>query len=142
VAFWAILITGGYPRGLFDYLAGTMRWTNRVTGYQYWMTEAYPPFSLDEEPDYPIRTRIDHPEKIARWRVLVHWILVIPHSFILYFLFLAEYVVVFLAFFAILFTAKWPRGLFDFTVGLLRWRTRVQAYQLWMTEQYPPFSLD
>src|SRR5206468_1651215 len=144
-AFFAILITGRYPPGLFNFLAGLYRWTNRITGYQYWMTEAYPPFSLGEEPDYPIRTRVDYPPegRIARWRPLVHWLLVIPHEIIIYFLFIAEYIVVLVAFFAIVFTRKWPRGMFDFTVGIVRWRTRVQAYgSTWMTEQYPPFSLD
>jgi hypothetical protein len=143
-AFFAILITGKYPPGLFNFLAGIYRWSNRVTGYTYWMTEQYPPFSLGEEPQYPVRTRIDYPEQgIARWRPLVHWILVIPHEIIIYFLFIAEYIVVLVAFFAILFTRQWPRGMFDFTVGIVRWRARVQAYgSTWMTEQYPPFSLD
>ena len=75
--------------------------------------------------------------------MLVHWILAIPHQIILYFLFIAEIVVVFIVFFAILFTRKWPRGMFDFTVGIMRWRSRVNAYAImWTTEQYPPFSLD
>jgi len=143
-AFFAILFTGKYPRGIFNFLAGSVHWTNRVTGYQYWMTERYPPFSLDPAPDYPVRTRIDYPEEgIARWRVLVHWLLAIPHFIVISFLFLAEYVVIVITFFSILFTRKWPRSMFDFTVGIIRWRTRANAYgYLWMTEQYPPFSLE
>jgi hypothetical protein len=141
-AFFAILFTGRYPRALFDFLAGVFRWNNRILGYQYWMTQQYPPFSLDEEPGYPVRTRYDYPEKIARWRPLVHWILAIPHIIVLYFLFIAEGVVIFITFFVIVFTRQWPRSLFDFTVGILRWRTRVGAYTAWMTEEYPPFSLD
>jgi hypothetical protein len=144
-AFFAILVTGRYPEGLFNFLAGTLHWGNRVNGYTYWMTEQYPPFSLGPEPEYPVRTRIDYPPdgKIARWRPLVHWLLVIPHTIIIYFLFIAEYIVILIAFFAILFTRQWPRSMFDFTVGIMRWRTRVNAYgSLWMTEQYPPFSLE
>jgi Inner membrane component of T3SS, cytoplasmic domain/Domain of unknown function (DUF4389) len=142
-AFFAILITGKYPEGMFNYLAGTLHWGNRVTGFQYWMTEQYPPFSLSPEPDYPIRTRIEYPEKIARWRPLVQGLLAIPHFIVISFLFLAEYIVILIAFFSILFTRQWPRSMFDFTVGIVRWRTRANAYgYYWMTEQYPPFSLD
>jgi hypothetical protein len=145
VVWFAILITGRYPRGMFDFLAGTMRWTNRVNAFQYWMTERYPPFSLGDEPDYPVRTRIDYPPdgRIARWRVIVQYILAIPHFIVVGFLFIAEYVVIVIAFFSILFTRKWPRSMFDFTVGIVRWRTRANAYgYFWMTEKYPPFSLD
>ena len=145
IAWFAILITGRYPQGMFNFLAGALRWTNRVNGFQYWMTERYPPFSLGDEPDYPIRTRIDYPPdgKIARWRVLVQYILAIPHFIVVSFLFLAEYIIIVIAFFAILFTRKWPRSMFDFTVGIMRWRTRANAYgYFWMTEKYPPFSLD
>jgi Inner membrane component of T3SS, cytoplasmic domain/Domain of unknown function (DUF4389) len=142
IVFFAILITGRYPQGLFNFVAGTLRWGNRVVAYEYWMTEQYPPFSLDEEPDYPVRTRFDYPEKIARWRVLVHWLLAIPHFIVIYFLFIAEGIILFIAWFAVIFTRKWPRSMFDFTVGILRWRTRLIAYTVWMTEEYPPFSLD
>jgi len=81
--------------------------------------------------------------KIARWRVLVQYILAIPHFIVVGFLFLAEYIVIIVAFFAILFTRKWPRSMFDFTVGIMRWRTRANAYgYFWMTDKYPPFSLE
>jgi hypothetical protein len=145
VVWFAILITGRYPRGMFDFMAGALRWTNRANGFQYWMTERYPPFSLGEEPDYPIRTRIDYPPdgKIARWRVIVQYILAIPHFIVVGFLFIAEWIILVIAFFSILFTRKWPRSMFDFTVGILRWRTRANAYgYFWMTEEYPPFSLE
>jgi len=145
IAWFAILFTGRYPEGMFNFLAGALKWTNRVNGFQYWMTERYPPFSLGDEPEYPIRTRIDYPPdgKIARWRVLVQYILAIPHFIVVSFLFLAEYIIIVIAFFAILFTRKWPRSMFDFTVGIMRWRTRANAYgYFWMTEKYPPFSLE
>lgn len=142
IAFFAILFTGRYPQGLFNFIAGAFRWGNRVVAYEYFMTEQYPPFTLDDEPEYPIRTRFDYPEKIARWRPLVHWLLVIPHMIVIYFLFIAEAIILFIAWFAVIFTRQWPRSMFDFTVGILRWRTRVGAYAVWMTEEYPPFSLD
>jgi hypothetical protein len=144
-AWFAILITGKYPRGIFDFIAGSVHWSNRYTGFQYWFTEQYPPFSLEAEPDYPVRTRIDYPPdgKIARWRVLVQGLLAIPHFIVIMFLFIAELVVQIIAFFSILFTRQWPRSMFDFTVGIIRWRTRAYGYgYYWFTEQYPPFSLD
>jgi hypothetical protein len=145
ITWFAILFTGKYPEGMFNFLAGALKWGNRVNGFQYWFTEDYPPFSLDDEPDYPVRTRIDYPPngKIARWRVLVHWLLAIPHFIVVAFLFIAEYIILVITFFSILFTRKWPRSMFDFTVGIIRWRTRANAYgYFWMTEEYPPFSLD
>jgi hypothetical protein len=144
-AWFAVLITGRYPPGLFNFFAGIARWANRVTAYQYFMNEQYPPFSLGDEPQYPARSRFDYPPngKIARWRPLVHWLLAFPHFIIISFLGIAEYIVIVVAFFAVLFTRRWPPGLFDFTVGLIRWRTRATAYgYAWMTEKYPPFSLE
>ena len=144
ISWFAVLITGKYPEGMFNFVSGVFKWSNRVLAYQYWMTEDYPPFTLDDSPEYPARTRYDYPPdgKIARWRPLVHWLLALPHIFVIYFLFIAESIVLFIAFFAILFTRKWPRSMFDFTVGIVRWRTRAVGYYLWMTEEYPPFSLD
>ena len=141
-AWFAILFTGRYPPGIFNFLAGTIRWGNRVNGFTWLMTEKYPPFSLDEAA-YPIRTRIQYPEGgIARWRPLVHWILVYPHTFVLFFLWIGGFFALIYAWFVILFTRRYPPGVFNYLAGLGRWATRVQAYQLWMTERYPPFSLE
>jgi hypothetical protein len=141
ISWFAVLITGRYPRGLFDFVAGTLRWSNRVTGYTYLMTEQYPPFSMGEEPQYPIRTRFQYPEKIARWRPLVHWLLAIPHLIVVYFLALAAFFAYVIVWFSIVFTRAYPPGLFNFIAGVQRWNTRVVAYYLWMTEEYPPFGL-
>jgi hypothetical protein len=143
-AFFAILFTGRYPRGLFDFLAGTMRWSFRVIGFTYLLTEAYPPFSFDEEPGYPIHVPVEYPPdgEIARWRPLVHWLLAIPHLIIVYFLAIAAFVVFIVAWFSILFTRTWPPSMFNFFAGYMRWNIRVIAYYLWMTEEYPPFSLE
>ena len=81
-AFFAVLFTGRWPRGLFDFIAGTLRWGYRVSAYVFLLTDEYPPFSLAEEPDYPVQIRIDYPEHIDNWRPLVHWLLVIPYLFV------------------------------------------------------------
>ena len=85
---------------------------------------------------------VDYDENLSRWLIFVKWLLAIPHYIVLLFLLIAAYVAVFIAFFAILFTGRYPRGLFDFVVGTVRWLIRVQAYAHWlMTDRYPPFSL-
>jgi Inner membrane component of T3SS, cytoplasmic domain/Domain of unknown function (DUF4389) len=141
-AWFAILFTRRYPPGIFNFLVGTLRWTHRVTGYSYLMTEQYPPFSLEDSP-YPIRVRVDYPQDgIARWRPLLQYIMALPHLFVLYFLGIAVALGLFVAWFAILFTRNYPPGIFNFVNGVIRWQVRVQAYIFLMTEQYPPFSLD
>jgi hypothetical protein len=140
VAFFATLLTGGYPRGLFDFLAGVLRWSWRVNGFLYLMTEEYPPFSLGEEPSYPMRLRIQPPQKIARWRPLVHWLFAIPHYVVLYLMTIGAYFVLFFAWLAVLFTRSYPPALFNYMAGYMRWQARYAVYVLWMTEEYPPFG--
>lgn len=141
VASWfAVLFTGKYPQGIHRFVTGTYRWTTRVNAYGLLMTDRYPPFSFDHDDEYPARFDIAYTEEIARWRPLVHWLLVIPYYLVAYVLVLLAYVVVFIAFFTILFTKSFPAGLFDFNVVALRWQNRSFAYYLWMTEKYPPFE--
>jgi hypothetical protein len=141
-AFFSILFTRRYPPGIFNYLAGMLRWQARLNGYLYLMTEQYPPFSLGEDP-YPIRLRIQYPENgIARWRALFQGLLAIPHFIVLGFLGFAQYFAFVIVWFSILFTRNYPPGVFNFILGCMRWQTRVSAYSLWMTEEYPPFSLE
>src|SRR6266540_2720170 len=90
---------------------------------------------------YPLRYEVEYPEQLNRWLVLIKWLLVIPHYLVLIALGIAASVVWVIAFFAILFTAGYPRGLFDFFVGVTRWNNRVTAYVLLMRDEYPPFSL-
>jgi hypothetical protein len=140
--WFSILFTRRYPPGLFNFISGAMRWGNRVSGYTYWMTEEYPPFSVDEAP-YPIRSKFTYPEGgISRWRVFFQGFLAIPQLIVLYFLGIGAYVGAVIAFFAILFTGQYPPAVFNFMVGVLRWQTRVFGYLLLMTEEYPPFSLE
>ena len=166
VAFFAILFTGRYPRGIFDFNLGVLRWTWRVLFYSYWAlgTDRYPPFSLGEEPDYPGTLHVDYPERLSHWLPLVKWLLAIPHL-ILVGLFVGGWgwgwgenwagddiwglgiaglvgILVVIAGFVLLFTGSYPRSLFDFTLGLDRWVFRVVAYVGLMRDEYPPFRLD
>jgi hypothetical protein len=140
--WFSVLFTRRYPQGLFNFISGAMRWGNRVSGYTYWMTEEYPPFSLDEAP-YPVRTSFRYPDGgISRWRVFLQGILAIPQLIVLYLLGIGAYVGQVIAFFAILFSGHYPETVFNFMVGVMRWQTRVFGYLLLMTEEYPPFSLE
>src|SRR6478672_311461 len=163
VAWVAILVTGRYPRGIFDFNVGVLRWTWRVTYYTYGGlgTDQYPPFTLDERPEFPAHLEVAFPDQLSRGLVLVKWwLLAIPH-----FLVLALFVgggwyaasgdntgpgwgggliglLVFVAAVVLLFTGTYPRSIFDLFLGLNRWALRVAAYVSLMTDVYPPFRLD
>ena len=90
---------------------------------------------------YPLRFEVDYPERLSRLLIFVKWLLIIPHSLILSPLGLAAGAVTSIAWFAILFTGRFPRGLFDFLVGVFRWTYRVNVYSSLLRDEYPPFSL-
>jgi hypothetical protein len=141
VASWfMVLFTGKYPQGIHRFVTGTFRWTTRVMAYGLLMTDRYPPFSFDHDDDYPARFDIAYTEQIARWRPLVHWLLVIPYALVAGVLLFVAYFVIVGAFFAILFTKQFPQALFDFNVVALRWQARTNAYSYWLTERYPPWQ--
>jgi uncharacterized membrane protein len=140
IAWFATLFTGRYPRSLFDFLAGVIRWSLRVAAYNLLLTDRYPPFSLADDPDYPVRVTFDHPEHIARWRPLVNWILVLPFAYAAGAVLYAAYFVSIAAWFMVVFTGRYPDGMFSFMGVALRWTARQQVFQLWMTERYPPFE--
>jgi hypothetical protein len=164
VALVAILVTGRYPRTLFDFNLGVLRWTWRVWVYGYGAlaTDRYPPFSLGAEPDYPATLDIPYPERLSRGLVLVKWwLLAIPHYLVIAFftggggfvlwqwgegwLGFDGGLVALLTLFAgvaLLFTGRYPRGIFDLVMGMNRWVLRVGAYAALMTDEYPPFRLD
>ncbi|MDQ1541534.1 MAG: hypothetical protein QOH29_2260 [Actinomycetota bacterium] len=137
-----ILFRRKYPRWWFDWNLELQRFTNRVVAYLALMDDHYP--STDEQQGvhldyvYP-----DAARDLNRWLPVVKWLLVIPHLIVLLFLWIAALVVVVLAWFAILFTGRYPRGMFGFVEGVLRWGQRVIAYAfLMVTDRYPPFSLN
>ncbi len=130
-----------YPRWWFDWLLSLSRFGARVTAYVGLLTDRYP--STDEE--QAVHLELDYPDagQLNRWLPLVKWFLAIPHYIVLILLFVAAFFVTVFAWFAILFTGRYPRGLFDFVVGVHRWSYRVTAYAfLLITDQYPPFSLN
>jgi hypothetical protein len=169
IAFFAILFTGRYPRSLFDFNVGVMRWSWRVNYYGYWAlaTDRYPPFTLAEVPDYPTHLDVAYPERLSLGLIFVKWLLAIPH-----FLVVAIFVggglwlgtraggtddawdngssaglslvglLVMIAAIVLLFTGRYPKPIYDFVVGMDRWAIRVGAYAALMTDRYPPFRLD
>ena len=136
-----ILFRRRYPRWWFDFALQFNRFTARVAAYGALLTDRYP--STVEEQS--IHLDLDYPDvekQLNRWLPLVKWFLVIPHLIVLFFLFIGAAFAVIIAWFAILFTGRYPRGLFDFVVGVGRWALRVSAYAtLLLTDRYPPFSL-
>jgi hypothetical protein len=142
IAFFAILFTKKWPRGMFDFMVQIQRWSMNTLVYALTLQrDEYPPFSGDAG-EYPVLLEIDYDENLSRWQIFLKWLFALPHLIVLVFLAIAAYVVVFIAFFAILFTGKFPRGMFDFVTGVLRWSIRVNAYGYWLlTDRYPPFSL-
>src|SRR5437764_2554171 len=137
IAAFAVLFTGRYPRSLFDFLIGVQRWSARVAAYLLLVTDRYPPFSLRDDPAYPVRVQFDYPERIARWRPFVNWILIIPFAYAAQGVMYAAYFVAIAAWCMILFKRRYPDGMFEFVVIGLRWTMRQNMYQLWMTERYP-----
>jgi len=136
-----ILFKRKYPRWWFDWNLELQRFTNRVVVYLALMDDQYP--STDDHQAVHLEYRYpDAGRELNRWLPLVKWLLVIPHLIILLFLWAAAVVVVIIAWFAIVFTGRYPRGMFDFVEGVLRWGQRVIGYAfLLVTDVYPPFSL-
>ncbi len=130
-----------YPRWWFDWNRELLRFTNRVVAYVALMDDRYPATDAEQA----VRLAVPYPDvshDLNRWLPLVKWLLALPHYVVLVFLGIAALVAVVIAWFAILFTGQYPRGLFDFVEGVLRWSNRVTAYAfLLVTDRYPPFRL-
>ncbi len=163
VALVAIVVTGRYPRGIFDFNVGVLRWTWRVDYYAIgaFATDRYPPFSLADDPDYPAHFDVQYPERLSRGLALVKWwLLAIPHYLVValfaggtgwaayhYGSLAVQFggligILAVIAGVVLLFTGSYPRSVWDFVLGMNRWVLRVAAYASLMTDEYPPFRLD
>ena len=139
-AFFVVLFTRRYPPALFQFLVGVMRWHERVTAYVLLMTDKYPAFALEHVPGDAVTLDVDYPEEgVDRWRPLVAWLLAIPYLIAAAVIGYVAEVIVFFAFFVILFTRTFPRGMFDIVVVSQRWSVRGYAYAAFMVTRYPPF---
>jgi len=155
VAYVSILFTGRYPRAIFDFNVGVLRWTWRVQYYAYGAlaTDRYPPFSLRDDPGYPARLQVEYPQRLSRGLVLVKWwLLAIPHYLVVGLFVGGTYaawhggglidILVLIAAIVVAVTGSYPEPVFDFVLGMNRWVLRVAAYAALMTDRYPPFRLD
>jgi hypothetical protein len=140
-ALLMILFRQKYPRWWFDWNRELLRFSNRVAAYLLLLDDRYP---ATDEQQY-VRLELDYPDvptELNRWLPLVKWLLALPHYVVLFVLDLGVFFAAIGAWFAILFTGRYPRAIFDFVVGVMRWTNRVSAYAFVLaTDRYPPFSL-
>jgi hypothetical protein len=143
IAWFAIVFTGRYPEGLYRGVSMALRFGTRMNGFALLMTDAFPPFGGEENPEYPVRLRIGPPlEQYNRWKTLFRIILLIPITIILYFVQIVSRAISILAWLVIVVTGKLPRGIFDVMRFTLAYEARAASYHLLVTETYPPFSPD
>src|ERR1700684_173634 len=140
----AIVFTGRYPRPLFDFNVGVLRWSWRLMNYRFPMnsTDKYPPFTLASRPGYPGDLEVDYPERLTNWAVLVKWLLAIPQILICWAMEPLLQLLCVIAPFWLLFTGTIPRGMSGLLLGIVRWRYRVAVYVSLMRDEYPPFRMD
>lgn len=144
IAFWVVLFTGRYPQSMFEFQEGLFRWNLRVTARMLNVSDGYPAFGISAGDEYT-SLEIPYPEKLSRGLLIVRTLfggiyVGIPHGFILIFRYIATYVLVFIAWWAVLFTGNFPASFHKFIVGTIRWGMRVNVYLSFMTDEYPPFS--
>ena len=145
VAGVAIGFTGRYPRTIFDFNVGVLRWSWRVMNYRFPMnsTDKFPPFTLASRPDYPGDLEVDYPEQLRSRAVLVNrWLLGFPQIVMCWAMEPALQVLCVIAAGSLLATRTIPPGMFDLLMGIIRWRYRVAVYVSLMRDEYPPFRLD
>lgn len=144
LAFWSILFTGRYPESWFEFQVKYIRWNLRVNASLFNLVDGYPKFGLNAQHE-SVEFDISYPENISRSSVLLRfffgWLyIMLPHGFVLMLLTYAVLFVNFIAFWAVLFTAEYPKSMFEFQVRYLRWSQRVSCYISYLTHEYPPFS--
>jgi preprotein translocase subunit SecG len=187
VAQVAVVINGEYPQGMFEFVAGVLRWTTRVSAFVLSLSDRYPPFTLQPVADYPVDVVVERPARSSRLYALftvvvevvyiaggitlavllarhagsgmhdggsynftgnagtglfLRQIAALPHIIVLFFLGIAVFVLWVVVQWVILFSARFPRGMFGFVAGFVRWQTRVNAYALGLSDRYPPFTLE
>lgn len=167
LAWFAILFTGRYPEVLFNFITWWLRWATRFTAYFYLLTDKYPPFSGRIELDYPVALNVETPGELSRlttflrfpviptlswstgnngsgwkwdWSFATGWPMTIPHTIVLFFLGIVAVIILILAWFAIIFTGRYPHVFFDYITWFFRWGVRVNSYAVLVTDKYPPFS--
>ncbi len=144
LAFLVVLFTGKYPKKFFNFQIGLCHWYTRLNSRLYNLSDGYPPFGINSKDD-AIEFEVTYPEKLSRGililRVLFGWIyILIPHGFLLFFRTIATMVIMLIAWFAVLFTGKYPPSMHSYVVGFLRWNMRLNLYLLFLTDKYPPFT--
>ncbi len=142
-AFFAVIVTGRFPEGIFNFLVGVGRWGARLGAYFCLLTDKYPAFSTQPQPDDTVVYDLAYPEQgVDRWRPLVQWLLILPYHLIAAILGYLVGLVTLISFFTILFTKKIPTGLFDMALNGIRWQARSNVYGAFMVTKYPPFEWD
>ncbi|MYA19980.1 MAG: DUF4389 domain-containing protein [Chloroflexi bacterium] len=139
ISFFTILFARTYPDSLYSFMVGVHRWNANLGAYILFH-DRYPPFSMGESDYEGVTFAVERPD-FNRWLVLIKWLLMIPHAIVLYFLSIIAMIAAIALVLAVLFTGRYPRGLFDFLVGVGRWNARVNAYATFLVDRYPPFSL-
>ena len=143
IAWFALMFTGRYPEGLYNFNAGYLRMVGRANSFYYLLTDEYPPFGGEDAPDYPVRIGVAPPlDKYSRVKVFFRFLIGIPVMLLLFVQALIGGVCALIAWFAILFTGRMSEGLFNPIRSALAYGTRATAYFMYMTEDYPPFSLN
>lgn len=144
LSFWVVLFTGKYPEQFFNFQVGLLRWQTRVTARIYNLSDGYPSF-FNKGTDDLTTLELEYPEKLSRGLLLLRlffgWLYVgIPHGFILFFRLIATGFLIFVSWWVVLFTGKYPESFHKFNVGTLRWTMRLNFYLYFMTDEYPPFT--
>jgi hypothetical protein len=148
VAWFAGVFAGKVPAGVQGMIVAYFRYSARTQTYMFFMREEYPPFSFDTDfadPGTDPRTRFDvvpAMENRSRLTIFFRGLLLIPHAFVAFFLFIAVYVVMIIGWFAVIITGRWPSGLESFMVGFIRWTSRFNAYAYLLTDDFPPFGFE
>ncbi|HYM15878.1 MAG TPA: DUF4389 domain-containing protein [Dehalococcoidia bacterium] len=140
LGWFAILFTGRYPRGFFEFTSGVLRWEANVFSYAALLRDEYPPFSW-EPGAYPLALEIPYAERQSRFRLFIRVFAIVPNYIALGLVMLGWYFTTFMAWWAILITGRYPRGLFKFSVGVGRWQMRLSAYLWLLRDEYPPYSV-